>query len=228
MIWNLKVRLLAMTIACRIAARFNSHSITQEAQRRFWACFVRDFSQTATSDKRSDSRPNPLPWRRNVEGILGGILYKITLDLDIVFGRLSEEISQVQTSLPKIIMKVCALQWNACTFAPPSPQLQCWAQNQIPTCEINSWKWQGPVNPWQEDETLQHWNWGEGEVDASMLSLFLLAKFLPTTVQISIAISQPYLVCPPHKTAMPLDCMLVISCWNFAIREAKLCIPKRR
>ena len=53
---------------------------------------------------------------------------------------------------------------------------------------------------------------GKGCVNASLCSLVLLANFLPTAVQISIAISQPYLVCPPHKTAMPLDCMLVISC----------------
>ena len=123
---------------------------------------ARDVLQTATSDKRSNSRRNPLPWRRNVEGILCGMLYKLTLDLDIVFGRLSEEISQVQISLPKIIMKLCVLQWNACTFKTPSPPLQCWAQNQIPTCEINSWETMGPESPKQEDETLQHWNWGEG------------------------------------------------------------------
>ena len=35
---------------------------------------------------------------------------------------------------------------------------------------------------------------GKGGLDASLRSLFLLAKFLPTTVQISITISQSYLV----------------------------------
>ena len=51
---------------------------------------------------------------------------------------------------------------NACTLKTSPPQLQCWAQNQIPTCEISSWETMGPESPKQKDETLQHWNWGEG------------------------------------------------------------------